>query len=668
MEKILRKIRLTGDKAKMLSVVVLMSMPFLFSCVDNDDVPETMYTAKKMTAGAFLEANQERYSEFTALLKRTPYFSMMTTYGRYTLFAPTNSAMEDFMKSNGYSSVADIPQGVCDSIARTHIMRKGAVFTSDIPEGDIGTNMLDAYLGWSSDSDVVNDNRLIYYVNKNSRMLEYNDSVTNGVVHTIDHVISASNDFLPEKMAEDSTISLFCEALRLTHMDDSLHSYLDNDYSIGTDSVYTGTSERCLNNGNPRMTCLWVGTRYFKYTAFVEPDSVYHRYNIYTIDDLKAYAKQIYDATYPEDAGLYDDDFTHRKNPLNRFVSYHLLDRIAGYNQLVGNELTKECWKTNLADPEDFYETMCPGSLVRVSSASASGEGIFINRRSKSDYPKILYDAESRGVKVLAPSEAGGTDPNALNGYYHYIDDILTFSVHTRDVIFNCRMRFDPATLSPDFMNCDGRNHKDQEGNTIRGFKRGFIKGWEMSDESFVGVTGNDIWWASFLGHVVVISGRFDVTFKLPSVPKKGTYEIRIGYTPNEERGVIQAYLNNVPCGIPVDMRIYPTDPEIGFIADGAEGAQTDEEIKMQDKALHNRGFLKGPDVWYQGGTGTTNGLRSLNLPTRRVLATESMDPEKTYYLRLRQVLDDPEKYCNFNYLELCPKSVYGSPEGEDTH
>ena len=41
---------------------------------------------------------------------------------------------------------------------------------------------------------------------------------------------------------------------------------------------------------------------------------------------------------------------------------------------------------------------------------------------------------------------------------------------------------------------------------------------------------------------------------------------------------------------------------------------------------------------------------------------------DKTYYLRLRQVLDDPEKYCNFNYLELCPKSVYGSPEGEDQH
>ena len=68
--------------AKELINVLFIICSLLFSvcaCVDNDDVPETMYTAKKMTAGAFLESHQERYSEFIALLKRTPYFSLMTT-------------------------------------------------------------------------------------------------------------------------------------------------------------------------------------------------------------------------------------------------------------------------------------------------------------------------------------------------------------------------------------------------------------------------------------------------------------------------------------------------------------------------------------------------------------------------------------------------------------
>ena len=667
MKKITTIFRQISGQVQVLSVIALMSMPLFFSCVDNDDdIPENMYTAQKMTAGAFLESQQDRFSEFTALLKRTPYFSLMTTYGRYTLFAPTNEAMASYIQNNGYGSVAGIPQNICDSVARTHIIRKGAFFTSDVPEGNVGLNMLDQYITWASDSDVTNGNRLIYYVNKNSRMTEFNDSVTNGVVHIVDHVLSSSNDFLPEKMNEDSTITLFCEAMRLTHMDDSLHQYMDENYSIGIDSVTLGTQERCLNNGNPYMTSLWVSKRYFKFTAFVEPDSIYHRYGINNIEDLKAYAKRIYDATYPEDAGLYDDDFTHRKNPLNRFVSYHLLDRIIMYNDLVGNSLTSQCWKTNIADPEEFFETMCPGTLIRTVMPSGSDQGVYINRRG---LMARLYDDQSRGSKVLAPSESGKNEQQALNGFYHYIDDILTFSPHTRDVIFNCRMRFHASTLSRDFMNCDGRNHKDDIGNTLRGFKKGFLDGWEMSDDSFVGVSSPDVWWASFQGCVVVISKRFDVTFRLPCVPKKGTYEIRMGYTPNEERGVIQAYLNNVPCGIPVDMRIYPGDAEIGFVADGSEGAQTAEEIQMQDKALHNRGFMKGPDVWYQGGTGNTGGcLRTNGIATRRVLATETLDPEKVYYLRVRQVLDDPEKYCNFNYLEICPKSVYGSPEGEDQH
>ena len=642
------------------AVLFTLHVSLFTSCVDNDDdIPENMYTAQKMTAGAFLEADQERFSSFTTLLKRTPYFSLLTTYGTYTLFAPTNNAMSQYLADYGYSSVEDVPQEVCDTIARTHIIRKGAFFTTDVVEGDLDEcNMLDRRISWVGKTDSLNDNRLVYYVNGNARMTEFNDSVTNGVVHVIESLVTASSNFLPDKMEEDSTITLFCAALRLTGMADSLQLYIDESYSCGDDSVYNGTRERCTNGSDLYMDCKWVGTRYFKYTAFVEPDSVFHRYDIYTVDQLAAYAKEVYDQVYPEDAGKYDNDPKNRRNPLNRFVSYHLLDRIANYNQLVcSGEIRSLCWKSNLADVEEYYETMCPGTLMRFASPAGSAAGIYINRRGLQDK---LYDAQSRGVKVFSPTESVNNDREALNGIYHYIDDILTFNLHTRDVIFNCRMRFDPATLSPDFMNCDGRGHYMQ--GYITGFKRGFTKNWEMSEESFVGVTSDNNWWRSFLGHVVVITKRFDVTLKLPPVPKRGTYEIRMGYTPSEERGVIQCYLNGQPCGIPVDMRIGAWDPEIGYIADGSNA----EENKLNDKALHNRGYMKPMDCWHPGGGDTS--MRELFQPLRRILATENMDPEKTYYLRMRQVLDDPEKYCNFNYLEICPKSVYASPDGEDTH
>ena len=665
MKKISNTIRNKSLKMTMKLLVAAFFMlhaSCFISCVDNDDVPENMYRAEKVTAAGFLEANQEQFSDFTTLLKRTPYFSLLSTYGKYTLFAPTNSAISEYIKTHGYGSVENIPQQMCDTIARTHIIRDGAYFTTDVIEGDLPKmNMLDAMLVWSTDSDVVNDNRLIYYVNSNSRMLEYNDSVTNGVVHVVDHVIGASNYFLPEKMEEDSVLTLFCEALRLTGMADSLHYYIDESYSCSADSVYNGTRERCTNGSDLYMDCKWVGTRYFKYTALVEPDSIYHKYGIYNINDLIAYAKKVYDATYPEDAGLYDDNPRHRKNPLNRFVSYHLLDRIVGYNQFVVSGTMREtCWKSNIADPEEFYETMCPGTIMRFASpAAGANSGLYINRRG---HMSNLYhgDQQCRGVKVLSPSESGFTERNALNGTYHYLDDILTFNTHTRDVVLNCRMRFDPATLSPDFMNAGGRGRFGSS--EIYGFKRGYIKNFDISKESFIGVTPDNSWWWSFLGHVLCISGRFDISFKLPAVPQKGTYEIRMGYTPGEERGVIQVYLDNNPCGIPIDLRVGAWDASIGAIADGED----EEENTLNDKALHNRGYMKPMDCWFPGGGESS--MRALNSPLRRILATESLDPEKTYYLRVRQVLDDPMKYWNFNYLEICPKSVYGSPEGEDRH
>ena len=74
-------------------------------------------------------------------------------------------------------------------------------------------NMDDAYIVLSSDSDVMNDNALVYYVNKTSRMVTRDDSVTNGVVHSIDNVISASNLLLADKIAEVSTLTIFSQAL-----------------------------------------------------------------------------------------------------------------------------------------------------------------------------------------------------------------------------------------------------------------------------------------------------------------------------------------------------------------------------------------------------------------------------------------------------------------------
>lgn len=633
----------------------------LTSCVDNDDdVPAKYYSSTKLTAAAFLEERPEMFSEFIGILKRTPYFSMLSTYGsyssagllKYTLFAPTNEGVEHYLQRNGYRSIDEIPTETCDTLARTHIIKKGEFYTTDLAEGALPElNMDDNYIVLSSDSDVTNNNKVVYYINKNARMIEFNDSVTNGVVHVLDNVITSSPLLLPDKIEEDSVLTLFSEALRMTGMADSLTRDIDETYFCGDDSVHTGVMVRCTSGSALYTRSFWPEKRYFKYTAFVEPDSVFHRYGINTLEDLTAYAKKIYDQTYPEDAGLYDDDPKDRRNPLNRFVSYHLLNRVGQYNSWVQSGQSRTaCWLTSVTDPEEFYETMCQGTIMRFAGPS---EGLFINRKGLDKRYSV------RGVKVLSPSESGSADQNAVNGVYHYLDDILAYTPEVRDVVLNCRIRIDATTLSPDFMNCNGRGRYGED--ILTGFKNGYITDWKVSDETYVGVHSDVDYWNSYCANAVCISGIFDVTFKLPPVPA-GTYEIRLGYTVGDERGVVQVYLNNEPCGIPVDLRVYGGDPTIGWVED----TEDEEENRANDKAMHNRGYMKGMDSYRSGGA--DHPLRGNNWNLRRILATKYLDSNKTYNLRFRQVLDDSDRYWSFDYIELCPKSVYGSPEGEDTH
>ncbi|MBR2360912.1 MAG: fasciclin domain-containing protein [Bacteroidaceae bacterium] len=633
-------------------VGVLLASFAMGSCVDNDDVVVNYYASTKVTAAGFLEENPERFSQFINILQRTPYFALLSTYGNFTLFAPTNEAIDKYVNEMGLPGIEALTDENCDTLARTHIIRKGAYFTVDVVEGAMPEmTMEDSYIVLSSDSDVYNNNELIYYINKNARMIEYDDSVTNGVVHTVNSVITRTSDFLPDRIAADTTLTLFTQAMELTNMDDSLRYYLDLTYSCGEDSVFDGYPKKCKAEG--ASPCFWPEKRYFKYTAFVEPDAVFEKEGIKTIDDLIDFAKTVYDQTYPEDAGLYDDDFTHRKNPLNRFVSYHFLPMVLQYNNILGpTQILEKCWLTNVTDPEEFFETLCPNTLMRV--AQPANVGLFINRKG---FQKRIDD-DCRGVRVLSPSESGSIDQNALNGVYHYLDDILVYDTKVRDVVLNCRIRKDATTLSPDFVNSGGRGRL--EANELKGMKKGYIAGWTISDDTFVGVHSDQYWWQHYYSNGVTISGIFDVSFDLPPVPS-GTYELRFGYTANVERGVVQVYLNNEPCGIPVDLRVMGGDPRIGWIAD----TEDEDENIANDKAMHNRGYMKGIDSYAQNGE---NIFRANTNNLRRVLFTKYLDANEKYTLRLRQVLDDPECYLSFDFIELCPKSVYASPEGEDTH
>ena len=106
-------------------------------------------------------------------------------------------------------------------------------------------------------------------------------------------------------------------------------------------------------------------------------------------------------------------------------------------------------------------------------------------------------------------------DQQALNGIYHYIDQVLDYNLETRDVVFNDRIRVMAATLSPEFMNCGAR------GNTERatGFK--MVEGWDFHGKTpTMTLRKRDVWMVTYADCIDMV-GQFDVTFKLLPVPKR---------------------------------------------------------------------------------------------------------------------------------------------------
>lgn len=638
------------DKILMRFVLALLVIPaFTVSCSD-EPLAENYYTFTGEMVTDYLQNRSGEFSDFITILQRSGMYGMMAAYGSYTCLAPNNKAVEQYLHELGIQSVDQLTKEQCDTLSWNHIIDQ-AYFTTDLIDGNIPTaNMNDRYLTFSCDSDALNNNNVIYYINKSARLIVRDDSVENGVVHTLDRVIVPQSFLLPDLLAEDSTISIFNEALRLTGLCDSLRQYIDPTYSCGEDSV---NQDMVISTGGASYTMRYVGTRMKRYTAFVETDEVYAANGIYDLDGLKAHAKQVYDQMYPTDAGLYDDDWTNRKNPLNRFISYHLLPYYGAYNDwTVSGDIKNTCAKTDLIDCTDWYTTMLQGTIMKMSTPS---EGLFINRKGVG----VRYTV--RGTKVLSPSEIGDVDQQALNGIYHYIDQVLDYNQETRDVVFNDRIRVMATTLSPEFMNCGAR------GNTERatGFK--VVEGWDFHGKTPpMTLRKRDVWMVTYADCIDMV-GQFDVTFKLLPVPKEGTYEVRFGYGWGNMRGKIQVYFGTdpdglLPMGLPIDFTLWPTDPLIGWVADTPGDEEGNRAI---DKAMHNRGYMKDMDSWAQGGT---NILRDQPMKLRKILTTENMSPEKDYYVRIKLVVDNPQAELPINYFEIVPKSIYAGVEAEDTH
>lgn len=656
-------------KKYLSGIFALLFTLWMGACSDEPDAAN-YYTFKGEMMSQYL-TSRPQFSQYAQIVERAGLMKLLSAYGTYTCFAPTNEAVEAYLKERGLTSIDELTKEDCDTIARTHLVNN-MFSTAQMGDGVLATaNMNRRYIEISHGLDV--DSNMVVYLNEDAHILyvSQDDSVDNGIMQPVNRVLESSNRMIVDLMKLNPNISLFVQALKETGLADSLYKYRDEKWNPAPYPRWNYTSDINTESATVPEEML------YGFTVFAEPNSVYERYGISSLEELYAKACELYDPVYPEDVnGEWHsfDQLKDRRNPLNRFVAYHILgcnviskEKLTPYNVLNSNGLVDIGIETTLNNPEDWYVTLLEHTMMNVQKLTV-GKYLGAGKRNE-HYVNRRYDNQFQheGARVNKVTDYKNS---ALNGIYLYVDDIVAFDLKTQHEVQNKRIRMDFATLFPEMitngirLNGDpthGHDEAERYGKNYY-FPEGYLKGVKVNGYLLYRRPHNH--YRCFQGDELNLQGDYDVTFKLPPVPSEGDYQIRLGYAPSETRGIGQVYFDNKPQGIPIDMTESLTD--LGVPLADNYNTLTKDEKAAERKTLKNLNYFRGPMGAYmlQGGAHAYLGLQTNSV--RRIVCTVHIKPGEDHYLRFRNVSDNGSSELMLDFLEIVPRSVYGvTDEGE---
>ncbi len=702
------------NPVKMLCLMVAAAF-VLQACKETIDT-SARYVFKYDSILSYMQRH-EVYSEYVKLLEVVPVSrasestvaQLLSARGHYTVFAPTNQAIEEYLQTV-YEENPDLMSGpTWDDFFTEHkrdSIRKVIVYNSIIdsgdeveafevsgfPETDGGefqlNNMMDRkvsvrYSGVDS----------IFIMGTAPVSLTERDILClNGVIHQIGKAIAPKDvtmaSYLQEILDQDREgILVAAKVIQACGLMDTLSKIRDE--------VYEDLYQRGLIPDIPSMTSLGFAEggighaprhRNYGFTFFVEPDDFWrsqgmdpHAPTSTLLPKLMDWLvnNEQYSKTY--DTFTTDENYKSESNLINQWITYHLLPMRLSPDRLVFHRTE---YGYSYSNPYrygvpvcEYYATMGKRRLLKLYE-SAESNGVYLNRCANYDNGRrgtgheISCDPDKVGCKVMREdSLAVGND--IVNGCIYPIDAPLAYNDQTRMNLGRTRIRFDGMSMMPEAMTNDIRLLKTREDRYFhvhipRTSTYNYFENMQQNDQmNFVYYSAYQDAWCNLHSDEMKGVGRFEVQFKLPPVPIRTTYELRYDVLANGNRGVGQLYFGSDPenlpvTGIPLDLTLPARASQFGFEAD----TEDDDYNAEIDKRMRNNGVMKGAmSVCQNGNTGQNERINNNYENVRRIVWRGTVDPDKTYYLRIKSVLDNDRKEFYMDYLEFCPKEVYDNPE-----
>ena len=691
---------------------VFLAVMVFSACTENID-ESARYVFQYDVALSYLEKH-DVYSQYVELVKQTPISpvsnstvgQLLGTRGHYTVFAPTNEAIDSFLVDLYQRDPTLLSRPSWDAFYSEHkrdSIRKVVVHNSVIDSGD----MDDCFMTWDFPTtdkaelalNNMNDHKVsVYYQGMDSILInglcpisltERDILVSNGVIHQMERVIApqditAASYFMDMLDKKQEGYLVMGKALQACGLMDTLSKIRDEVYE-----------DRYLRGEIPENVHLYIdghnGTelnwtpkhRLYGFTIFAETDDFWRSQGL----DPQAPSAELLPALVEwiqqkhqysdEDYFTTDEDYENPDNLLYQWATYHVLPFRVSADRLVFhmNELGYN-WRNpySLGIPMyEIYSTMGKRRLLKIYESKESN-GVYLNRFPNLDngrhgtYHQLSCDPDKVGCRVNRESEQAVLS-DIVNCCIYPLDAPLSYNDDVRNNLARQRLRFDGMSLMPEAMSNDIRlkASTDWENEDVyipNTSIYNYFENMTMNEQTiFIYLNAYTYNWCNMHSDEMKAKGRFELTFKLPPVPRRGTYELRYKVLPNGDRGVQQFYFGSDPnrlpaAGIPVDLTRAIGNMRVGYEAD----TDDDDYNAEVDKRLRNNNVMKGAySVCADGGTGDIERNRNTNL--RYIIVRQTMDPNETYYMRVKSVLDAEMKEFYMDYMEYCPKEVYDNPE-----
>ena len=272
---------------KIIYILNLIAVVVAFNSCKQPERVAGFEDALKYSIYDYIVENKEEYSDFLAIIEVAGIDKTLSAYNPngndYTLFLPSNKAIDNFIKSTeGISSVDDILKNpeYASAFARFHVLNMGA-HTQDFPFGAFPEPTLsEDYL---TVSFIIETDTSYYKINNQASVIYPNIEVSNGYIHLIETALKPITFTSYGWLQENSGYTIFKGALELTGVKKLV------DFNV-----------KEFKNVSP-------------VTMLVEPDKVYNEKGIKSVDDL---AKLISPS---------DNNYTSITNPLFNYCTYHIL-------------------------------------------------------------------------------------------------------------------------------------------------------------------------------------------------------------------------------------------------------------------------------------------------------------------------------------------------------